>query len=124
MLAERNLSEDMWCELLGFIEFAINCAVAEGTGQVPAELTIGELPRSPLDMVVQAGSYAGAGDFVQQVQVLLEHARDHLEKAKEYQKQYYDHHHRPQEHAVGDWVLLSTRNLHLATVRKIGRAHV
>ena len=37
LLFERNLSEDMWCELLGFIEFTINCAVAEGTGQVPAE---------------------------------------------------------------------------------------
>ena len=102
MLAERNLLEDMWCELLGFIEFAINCAVAEGTAQVPAELTIGELPRSPLDVVVQAGSHAGAGDFVEHVQVLLEHARDHLENAKEYQKQYYDRHHRHQEHAVGD----------------------
>ena len=54
----------MWRELLGFIEFAINCAVAEGTGQVPAQLTIGELPRSPLDMVMQTGSHAGAGDFV------------------------------------------------------------
>ena len=64
MLAERNLSEDMWCELLGFIEFAIKCAVAEGTGQVPAELTIEELPRSPLDMVVQAGSHAGADNFI------------------------------------------------------------
>ena len=64
MLAERSLSEDMWCELLGFIEFAISSAVAEGTGQVPAELTIGELPRSPLDVVVQASSSAGAGDFV------------------------------------------------------------
>ena len=63
VLAKRNLSEDMWCELLGFIEFAVNCAVAKGTGQVPAELTIGELPRSPLDVVVQAGSHAGAGDF-------------------------------------------------------------
>ena len=49
--------------MLGFIEFAINCAVAEGTGQVPTELTIGELPRS-LDVVVQVGSHAGAGDFV------------------------------------------------------------
>ena len=86
MLAERNLSEDMWCELLGFIEFDINCAVAEGTGQVPAELTIGELPRSPLDMVVQTGSYAGVGAFFEHVQVLLERARDHLEKAREYQK--------------------------------------
>ena len=54
------MSEDIWYEFLGFIEFAINCAVAEGTGQVPAELT---LPRSPLDVVVQAGSHAGAGDF-------------------------------------------------------------
>ena len=64
MLAETNLSEDMWCELLGFIEFAINSAVAEGTRQVPAELTIGELLRSPLDVVVQAGSHAGAGHFM------------------------------------------------------------
>ena len=94
MLAERNLSEDNWCELLGFIEFAINSAVAEGTGQVPAELTIGELPRSPLDVVVQAGSHVGAGDFVQHVQDLLGRARDHLEKAREYQKTYYDRHHR------------------------------
>ena len=67
MLAERNLSEDCWCELLGFIELAVNSAVAEGTGQVPAELTIGELPRSPLDVVVQAGGHVGAGDFVQHV---------------------------------------------------------
>ena len=52
------------CELLGYIEFAINSAVAEGTGQVPAELTIGELPRSPLDVLVQTDSHAGAGDFV------------------------------------------------------------
>ena len=64
MLAERNLLEDMWCELFGFIEFEINCAIAEGTGQVPAELRIGELPRSPLDVVVQAGGHAGAGDYL------------------------------------------------------------
>ena len=56
LLAERNLSDDSCCELLGYIEFAVNCAIAEGTGQVPAELTIGEAPHSPLDMVVQAGT--------------------------------------------------------------------
>ena len=67
MLAERNLSEDSWCELLGYIEFAVNCAVAEGTGEVPAELTIGEVPRSPLDVVVQADNQTGATDFVQHV---------------------------------------------------------
>ena len=47
-------------------------------------MTIGELPRSPLDVMVQAGSHEGAGDFDEHVQVLLERARDHLEKAKEY----------------------------------------
>ena len=52
--------------MVGFIEFAINSAVAEGTGQVPAEL-IGELPRSPLDVVVQSGGHVGAGEFVQHV---------------------------------------------------------
>ena len=83
MLAVKNLSKDIWCEL-GLIEFAINFAVAEGTGQVPAKFTIGELPRSPLDVVVQTGSHAGAGDFEYHVQVLLEHSRDNLEKAKEY----------------------------------------
>ena len=80
--------------MLGFIEFAINSDVAEGTGQVTAELTIGELPRSLLDVVVQAGSHVGAGDFVQHVQDLLGRARDHLEKTREYQKTYYDRHHR------------------------------
>ena len=67
-MAERNLSEDNWYKLLGFIEFTINYhAVEEGTGQVPSELTIGELPRSPLDVVVQANNHVGAGGFVQHV---------------------------------------------------------
>ena len=57
-------------------------------------------------------------------QDLLEHARDHLEKAREYQKRYYDRHHRHQEHAVGDWVLLSTRNLHFEAVRKLHQRYV
>ena len=42
----------------------MNSAIAESTGQVPTELTIGELPHSPLDVVVLAGSHAGARDFV------------------------------------------------------------
>ena len=40
-------------------------------------------------------------------------------KAQEYQKRYFDRHHRHQKHEVGDWVLLSTSNLHLATVLKL-----
>ena len=91
---------------------------------MPAELTIGELPHSPLDVVVQAGNHAGAGDFVQHVQDLLVRARDHLEKAREYKKTYYECYHRHQEHAVGDWVLLSTCNLHFAAVLKLCQRYV
>ena len=87
-------------------------------------MTIGELPRSPLDVVVQAGSHVGAVHFVQHVQDLLGRARGHLDKAREYQKTYYDRHHRHQEHDVGDWVLLSTRNLHLAAIRKLHQRYV
>ena len=54
----------------------------------------------------------------------MERARDYLEKAKEYKKQYYNRHHRHQEHAVGDWVLLSARSLHLTTVRKLRQCYV
>ena len=61
------MSEDSWCELLGYIEFAVNCAVAEGTGEVPAELNIGEVPRSPLDVVVQADNQNNATEFIQHV---------------------------------------------------------
>ena len=53
------------------------------------------------------------------IQDLLERAKAHLPKAQEYQKRYFDRHHRHQEHEVGDLVLLNTRNLHLATVRKL-----
>ena len=69
--------------------------------------------------MVQAGSHTGAGDFVLHIQDLLERAKAHLLKAQEYQKTYFDCHHRHQEHQVGDWVLLNTSNLHLATVRKL-----
>ena len=61
---------------------------------MPAELTIGEVPCSPLDVVVQADNQTGATDFVQHVQTLLERARAHLEQAREYQKRYYDRQHR------------------------------
>ena len=69
--------------------------------------------------MVQAGSHAGAGDFVLHIQNLLQRAKAHLLKAQEYQKWYFDRHHRHQEHEVGDWVLLYTSNLHLAAVRKL-----
>ena len=50
---------------------------------------------------------------------MLQRAKAHLLKAQEHQKRHFDRHHRHQEHRVGDWVLLNTSNLHLATVRKL-----
>ena len=58
------------------------------------------------------------------IQNLLESAKAHLLKAHKYQKRYLDCNHRHQEHEVGDWMLLSTNNLHLATVHKLHQQFV
>ena len=70
-------------------------------------------------MVVQAGSHAGAEDFVLHIQDLLQRAKAHLLKVQKYQNRYFDGQHRHQEHEFGDWVLLSTSNLYLVTVCKL-----
>ena len=58
------------------------------------------------------------------IQDLLERAKAHLLKAQEYQKRYFNRHHRHQEHQVGDWVLLNTSNVHIETVRKLRQRFV
>ena len=73
---------------------------------------------------MQAGSHAGAKDFVQHVQDLLGQDKVHLEKAHEHQKWYYDCHHRYQEQVLKDWALLSIRNPHLAAVKKLYKCFV
>ena len=45
-----------------------------------------------------------------QVKTIMENAKKQLQKAQEYQKRYFDAHHRQLEFEVGQKVLLSTKN--------------
>ena len=57
------------------------------------------------------GEVPSAKDRVEQLQSLREGLEERLKKAAEYQANYYNKNHKPREFAVGELVLLSTRNL-------------
>ena len=96
------------------VEFAINTSLSEGRGTSPAELAHGEPLRSPLNaMVGNQPSGLEAGELSSRVQVLVQRAKEHLERAHAYQKAYFDHSHIHDEFEVGNSVLLSTNDLHL-----------
>ena len=53
------------------------------------------------------------------IQQLVQDAKNHLKRAQNYQKRYFDKHHRLQEHLVREKLLLSSNNLHIAGSRKL-----
>ena len=61
----------------------------------------------------------GADQVATQVKTIIEGARKQLKKAQEYQKRYFDVHHRQLAFEVGQKVLLSTKNLKLPGSRKL-----
>ena len=67
-------------------ELGINSTIADSTGKSPAELVYGEALQTPLDMLLRAGEHVGAHQAASQVKILVQEARKHLEKAREYQK--------------------------------------
>ena len=44
---------------------------------------------------------------------LVQDAKNHLKRAQNYQKHYFNKHYRLQEHLVGEEVLLSSKNLYI-----------
>ena len=61
----------------------------------------------------------GSNKVTTQVNNIVEEAKKQLKKAQEYQKRYFDAHHRQLEFEVGQKVLLSTKNLKLPGSRKL-----
>ena len=119
MLSKFGKEDDKWYKLYGLVEFAINTSLSEGRGTSPAELAHGEPLCSPLDaMVGNQLSGIEAGELSSRVQVLVQRAKEHIERACAYQKAYFDRSHRHDEFEIGDSVLLSTKNLHLTGSRK------
>ena len=119
-MSEFGKEDDKWCELYGLVEFAINTSLSEGRGTSPAELAHGEPLCLPLDtMVGNQPSGLEAEELSSSVQVLVQRAKEHLERTRAYQKAYFVRSHRHDEFEVGDSVLLSTNNLHLTGSHKL-----
>ena len=52
MLAERCLSPEAWCEVVGALELRLNTAVYDSMGKPPALVALGEMPPLPVDLIV------------------------------------------------------------------------
>ena len=44
--------ESEWADVIGVVELAMNTAIAASTGETPAKLDLGELPRLPVHIAV------------------------------------------------------------------------
>ena len=77
------------------MEFAISSTVAENLGHSPFKLVYGEQLKLPVDVIVGNQSrMPDAADFVQHIQKLVQDAKNHLKRAQNYQKRYFDKHHK------------------------------
>ena len=69
--------------------------VAESIGRSPFELLYGEQVRLPVDIIVgNQGKMSDATHFAQHIQWVVQDAKKSLKKAQDYQKRYFDKHHR------------------------------
>lgn len=107
-----------WSKHLPLVEFAINSSVNRTTGATPFYLMYGYHPKSPLDHAIAAASETGTEPTVQQrltdMREALETARILLQEAQDRMAAVADQARRPAEFAVGDRVLLTTKNLNFA----------
>ena len=108
-----NEKQINWANLLPLAEFASNNSLHSSAGATPFYLMYGYYPeiRYEVEDNFPEGEVPSAKDRVEQLQSLREGLEERLKKAAEYQAKYYNKNHKPREFAVGELVLLSTRNL-------------
>ena len=114
-------SQDDWDEKLTCAEFAINNSDHESTGFTPFVLNYGYHPRVPIG-VLPAGKVPAATDFVQRMQRLVNEARVTHRVATARQAQYANTRRRDVRFGVGDWVLLSSKNV--SRLARLNSSHV
>ncbi|CAI7764615.1 unnamed protein product [Closterium sp. NIES-54] len=102
-----------WDTQLPTLEFAYNNASHAATGKTPFFLCYGREPLTPQQPTTPAHVQA-AHDFVTTMQQLWEKTQRRLTTMQTSHKQYADRQRRDHSVAVGDQVLLDTRNLNLS----------
>lgn len=106
-----NWHQSDWASLLTLAEWTYNTSIHSATNASPASLLLGYQPKGPNDVATPVSAVPAADD---RVRALLEgrtHARELLRKSNETYARWYDRKRTDQSFQVGDWVLLSTKNL-------------
>lgn len=119
-----DFEQDDWDVRLIRATHAINHTKSVSTGLTPFEVMFRRTPRLPLDAALDllgqpdtdgaSAAVPAATNFLERHRYLWEVARSNLTKAQANQKVQADRHRRDVRFAVGDEVLLSTRDLAMA----------
>ena len=103
-----------WAEQLDLAEFAINGSESRATGFTPFFANYAREPRVPANLGHPRLDVPAAEEFADAMFATVTHTRDALERAKRKFEREAAPKRRPSErYAVGDKVLLSTKNLNL-----------
>ena len=115
-------SHTTWESLLPWAEFAINSAYQESIKTTPFMLCYGWQPTAPFELglrainaAAQLPSHPDAAASASAAQQRIAAARKCLQAAQDRQKHFADLHRAPLQLAVGQNVLLSSKNIHIAT---------
>jgi hypothetical protein len=112
--------QDDWDRVLPCVEYAINNSYHESIKTTPFQITYGERPRSPLENLLITRNMdqvrcPAAKELAVKMQAAVGRARTAMLEAQQRQKANADGKRRDITFAVGDQVLVSTRNMNLKT---------
>jgi hypothetical protein len=104
-----------WAEWLPTVEMSINSSVQEATGKTPFEMT-GVDWKDPMTLAMTAGGRTEmtsdtAHEVLDGIKTAWEDARHMMMESQVRMKHYADLRRRDEQYAVGDQVMLSTKNL-------------
>jgi len=103
--------QEQWLDWLGTAEFTYNNKVNTSTKVSPFRANSGRDPRVGFEMR-KKGMNEGAETFAKRMKEVQEEAQAALRKSQEETKKYVDRKRsEAEEYCVGDWVLLSTKDL-------------
>ena len=102
---------DTWVHFLPLAEFSYNNCRHSSTGFSPFEATYGTSPRTPAEFLAPPNLKTNEPDLLARIHDIHTLIQENLKIAKATQKYYADRNKVPIEYEVGNWVLLSTKNL-------------
>ena len=107
--------QDDWDIYLPLAEFAVNDAWHESIQTTPFYMNYGRHPIKPATIGLESAKVPKAQDLARKIKQTIERAKVLLNAARQRQKAYADARRSERSFAVGDEVLLSTKNIRLKT---------